>query len=234
MNDIDCWKPFFKLSTDGQRCMAQQTYEPLINPERNIFCANYDWKNKYQRLEDPVRPLYTEDAVNYFFSQEIYYIYKFKSHDFMPDVLEIDEKKKRIFFRWNIETCNDIIYSGRNLTGYCPDWKDQIKKIYCDLYQNETFKLTMYPHCHFVDTDGKIKSIDWYGCIPVNDYWVESKWMDSIIHHTAKFRLEELGSIVDGKYNLKTMFKNSMGKHVTWGDQDMIYIYKEIFQEDPL
>lgn len=230
----DSWIPFFKLDPEGNECMAQQTYEPLLNPEGTVFCANYDWKNKYQKLEDADRPLYTEEAVDYFFRKEVDYISKYQDRDYMPEVLEIDLDTKQIFFRWHGKSCNHIIYSGGNLDDCCFNWRDQIKNIELDLFISGTYKLTMYPHCHFIDSDGKMKAIDWYGCIPVDDYWVLSKWMDSIIHHTAKFRLEETGDIVDGKYNLKRMFKGSMGKHVTWGKQDMKYIYRQIFGQDPL
>lgn len=230
--NTDNWKPFFKLDINGEKCMAQQTYEPLLNPEGTVFCANYDWQNKYQRLEETHRPLYTKKAVNYFFDQEVNYIKKYLNREFMPDLLEIDFNLKKIFFKWHGESCNHIIYSGRDLSKYCPDWKEQIKNIEVNLFKSGTYKLTMYPHCHFIDRDGKMKAIDWYGCIPISDYWVEAEWMDSIIHHTAKFRLEETGDIVNGKYNLERMFKGSMGKHVLWGDQDMKYIYKEIFGEE--
>jgi hemerythrin len=126
-----------------------------------------------------------------------------------------------------------MLYGSKNLDNVCPDWKEQIKNILVDLYNSGTYKLTMYPHCHFIDKEGVMKSIDWYGCIPVSDHWVDAQWMDSIIHHTAKFRLEETGDIVNGKYNLERMFKGSMGKHVHWGDTDMKYIYKEIFGKEP-
>lgn len=231
--NIDTWKPFFKLDPNGIECMSQQTYEPLFNSEGNIFCANYDWLNKYQRLEDNLRPLYTKESVDYFFNQEVKYILKYKDQYFMPKLLDIDYRRKRIFFRWNGKSCNHMLYGTKNLDIVCPDWKDQIKNILVDLHKLETYKLTMYPHCHFIDEDGIMKSIDWYGCIPINDHWVDAQWMDSIIHHTAKFRLEETGDIVEGKYNLERMFKGSMGKHVYWGDQDMKYIYKEIFGDNP-
>lgn len=231
--NLDNWKPFFKLDADGLGCMSQQTYEPLFNPEGNVFCANYDWLNKYQRFEDPIRPLYTKEAVDYFFNQEVKYILEYKNQYFMPKILDIDYKHKRIFFEWHGKSCNHMLYGSKDLDIVCPNWQDQIKNIQLDLYNLGTYKLTMYPHCHFIDNDGVMKAIDWYGCIPVNDYWVDSVWMDSIIHHTAKFRLEETGDIVDGKYNLERMFKGSMGKHVLWGDRDMTYIYKEIFGTDP-
>ena len=68
-----------------------------------------------------------------------------------------------------------------------------------------------------------------YGCIEVADPYIQAKYMDGIIHSTAQFRLDETGDLVDGRYNLETMFKQSLGKHVKWGNEDMNWIYKEIF-----
>ena len=230
--DISNWHPFLKIDADDlTRCMAQQTYEPLINPEGTVFCANYDWTNSYQRREDPIRPLYTSDAVDYFFNKEVENVLKYKNKEYAPEIIDIDYKLKRLYFKWYGETCNEIIYSGRDLSEKCHNWKDQIKNILVDLYNSGTYKLTMYPHCHYIDNDGNMRAIDWYGCVPTDDFCIETKYMDSIIHETAIFRLKETGDLVDGKYNLESMFKNSMSRHVKWGNYSMRYIYDEIFKE---
>lgn len=206
--------------------MAQQTYEPLINPEGNVFCANYDVNNAYQRMEDPIRPLYTQEVVDYFFKKEIYYITKFQHKAWAPEILDIDYDNKQIFFKWYKESCNEIIYSGRQLKD---SWKDDIKSIMLDCYASGVYKLTMYPHCHFYDDAGQMHTLDMYGCVETKDPYIQSIYMDGIIHESAKFRLEETGDIVNGQYNLKNMFKRSLKEHVKWGEQSMEYIYKEIF-----
>ena len=225
---IDNWIPFLKLDEDGTRCMSQQTYEPLLNPERTIFCANYDWSNKYQRQEDPNRTLYTESVTNWFFDNEVRNLLRYKDKPYAPTIVDVDYKAKRIFVEWQGETCNEIIYSGRNLDNYCSNWREQIKYIMTDLYKSGTYKLTMYPHCHYVQ-DGRMRTIDWYGCVPVSDPYVDAEYMDGIIHESAKFRLIETGAVIDNKYNLEIMFQRSMQEHVKWGSQSMKYIYKEIF-----
>jgi len=68
-----------------------------------------------------------------------------------------------------------------------------------------------------------------YGCVEVDDPFIEAKYMDGIIHSTAQFRLDETGDLVNGKYNLETMFKQSLGVHVKWGKEDMRFIYEEMF-----
>jgi len=87
----------------------------------------------------------------------------------------------------------------------------------------------MYPHCHYVDSQGQMRAIDWYGCVPIDKPYIEEKYMQGIIHETAQFRLDETGAAVNSVLNLETMFKRSLGTHVLWGNQDMSYIYKELF-----
>ena len=228
MISINNWIPFLKLDEDGIRCMSQQTYEPLLNPERTIFCANYDWSNKYQKQEDANRTLYTSTVTEWFFDNEVKNLLKYKDKPYTPGVIDIDYKAKQIFFEWQGETCNEIIYSGKKLDNYCSDWKNQLQHIMTDLYNTGTYKLTMYPHCHFIK-DGQMQTIDWYGCVPVNDPYIDAEYMDGIIHESAKFRLAETGAIVNNKYNLEIMFQRSMQEHVKWGNYTMEFIYRKIF-----
>ena len=228
MTDISNWIPFLKIDEDGSRCMSQQTYEPLFNPEHTVFCANYDWSNKYQRQEDSNRMLYTPAVTNWFFDNEVKNLLRYKDKPYTPTIIDIDYNAKQIFFEWQGETCNEIIYSGRNLDNYCSDWKNQLQYIMTDLYREGSYKLTMYPHCHFIK-DGQMQTIDWYGCVPVNDPHIDAEYMDGIIHESAKFRLAETGAIVDNKYNLEIMFQRSMQEHVKWGNYTMEFIYRKIF-----
>lgn len=224
---ITNWIPFYKYTEDGAYgAMSQQTYEPLISQDGKTFCANYDWQNKYQRKWQPDRVGYTEDVVDYFFFKEVEYAHKFANRIWAPEILEIDIARKRIFYKWYGPTCNEVLYSGGTLP---VDWKSQIRSIMLDAYSAGVYKLTMYPHCHYYDNDGVMHAIDMYGCVEVKDPYIEAKYMDGIIHSTAQFRLDETGELVNGKYNLEAMFKQSLGTHVKWGKDDMRFIYEELF-----
>lgn len=219
------WEPYLKLDTYGSPCMAQQTYEPLVSSDGKTFCKNYNFPNDYQYMETNNRPLYTQDVCDWFFQNELDYIKKFEGKPYAPEIIDI--KDKRIYLKWYSKSCNQIIY-GSN---FWPegDWRQQIKEIMLDQYNEGTYKLTMYPHCHYTDSQGQMRAIDWYGCVPVDKPYIEEKYMQGIIHDTAQFRLEETGKAVDSVLNLETMFKRSLGTHVLWGERDMSYIYKELF-----
>ena len=221
------WKPYLKLDTYGSPCMAQQTYEPLISADGKVFCKNYSFPNEYQYRETRDRPLYTKEVVDWFFNNEVYWIEKNIDKSYAPEILEIDRKNQRVFLKWYDKSCNQMIYGGDPWPEQ--QWRQQIKDIMLDQYQSGYYKLTMYPHCHYIDDTGNMRAIDWYGCVPVDRPYIEEKYMQGIIHETAKFRLAETGEAVKNVLNLETMFKRSLGTHVLWGDQNMSYIYREIF-----
>lgn len=223
--NTDHWQPFFKYGEDGTLCLAQQTYEPLISTDRKVFCANYDWQNKYQRMYE-ARDLYTEDVCDWFFQNELYYLEKFKDRSYTPNILDIDYKNKKIFFEWHGYTFNEMLHNCEPV-----EWQEQLKYIMLDLYNSGTYKLTMYPHCHFLDANGIMKTIDWYGCVPIINPLIERKYMDAIVHETARFRLEETGS-TDTHYDLELMYKQSMINHVKWQGQSLGYIHDEIHRNN--
>ncbi len=224
---IDDWIPYYKYNDQGEPgCMSQQTYEPLISPDGKTFCANYNYNNKYQRLYQPNRKLYTPEVVDYFFRKEVNYALKYQSKAWAPKIVELDWANNRIFYEFNGPTCNEMIY-GQGIIS--PTWKVQIYDIMMDLYKDGVYKLTMYPHCHFYDQQGQMHTLDMYGCVEVKDPFIDKNIMDGIIHETAQFRLDETGETINDRYNLETMFKRSLSVHVKWGDQTLSHVYQDIF-----
>jgi hypothetical protein len=227
-SNLKNWKKYFKFSSPGNRGIAQMNYEPLINPEGNIFCANYDVNNEYQKIEGN-RPLYTQEITEWFFEREVYYIEKFSKKPYAPEIIDIDFKQKKIFVKWYGYTCNEIIYGE----GAWPkkDWLNKVEDIILDQCQSGIYKLTMYPHCHYIDNNDNMRAIDWYGVVDISDPYVKSKYMDAIIHDTAKHRLEETLPLVNGCYNLEIMFKRGLEKYVYWGNETLDFIYDKVFSE---
>jgi hypothetical protein len=110
-------------------------------------------------------------------------------------------------------------------------WINMIRDVMLDQFNEGYYKLTMYPHCHYVTDQGIMKAIDWYGCVPINNPLVPVQCMDAIIHDTAKDRLKETGEAVDGYYNLEVMFKQGLKKHVKWGHVSLEFIYNRMFNK---
>lgn len=221
------WNPYLKLDHTGFACMSQQTYEPLVSNDGKTFCKNYSFPNDYQYRETSDRPLYTEEVVDWFWNNELKWIEYFKNKPYASEIIDIDYNSKKIYIKWYNESCNQIMYGGK----VWPEdqWRGQIKNIMLDQYREGVYKLTMYPHCHYIDNDNNMRAIDWYGCVKVDYPYIEEKYMQGIIHDSAKFRIEETGTVNTGLINLEIMFMRSLSTHVLWGYQNMNYIYKEMF-----
>lgn len=225
--NTDTWHYYYKLLDADKKGIAQTTYEPLVNPEGTVFCANYNINTSYHK-DMGERPLYTQEVIDWFFNNEVKNIEFFKNKSYAPEVLDIDYSNKKIFIKWYGSTCNEIIYSGKR---WPRQWIDMIRNIMLDQFNEGYYKLTMYPHCHYVTDQGIMKAIDWYGCLPINNPIVPKQCMDAIIHDSAKFRLNETGEAVDGHYNMEVMFKRGLEEHVQWGNVNLKFIYNEIFNK---
>ncbi len=225
--NIDYWNYYYKFSEPNKKGIAQTTYEPLINPEGNIFCANYSLDSTYHQSMGP-RPLYTKEVIDWFFNNDVKNLERFSKKSYAPEILDIDYANKRIFLKWYKITCNDTVYSSDS---WPLEWLDQLKEIMLDQYNEGYYKLTMYSHCHYITDYGQMKAIDWYGCLPISQPLVPKVCMDAIIHDSAKFRLEETGPVEDGYYNMETMFKRGLEEHVLWGSKNLKFIYDAIFKK---
>lgn len=225
--NISNWNHYYKFSEKGQLGMAQTTYEPLINPEGTVFCANYTLHTSYHQSMGE-RPLYDQETVDWFFNNDVKNLKHFANKDYAPEVLEIDYINKRIFIKWYGKSCNDIVYTNDD---WPKIWLEQLKDIMLDQIKEGYYKLTMYSHCHYVTDQGQLKAIDWYGCVPIENPFIYRKYMDAIIHESAKFRLDETGPLVGDYYNLEIMFKRGLQEHVLWGDKNLKFIYDLIFNK---
>ncbi len=179
--NTDNWNYYYKFSQVGMKGMSQTTYEPLINPEGNVFCANFKLNSDYHKEMGP-RPLYTQEVVDWFFNNEVKNLERFSNKSYCPEVLDIDHTNKKIFIKWYKHTCNDMVYSGNP---WSKQWVGQFREIMMDLINEGYYKLTMYPHCHYVTNDGVMKSIDWYGCLPKDSPLVAKNCRAAIIRVSA-------------------------------------------------
>jgi hypothetical protein len=225
--DISDYQPYLKYDEAGYQCMAQQTYEPLVSSDGKVFCKNYAFPNEYQYQETNDRPHYTQEVVDWFWNTELFFLNYFQNKPYAPEVLHVDEHERRIFLKWYSYSCNDLIYKSNNWPK--DNWMKQIQSIITDQYKEGVYKLTMYPHCHYTDNDGQMRCIDWYGCVPTNYPFIQEKFMRGIIHGTAEFRLNETGPAQSGLLNLETMFKRSLSTHVKWGEYNLDFIHRQLF-----
>jgi hypothetical protein len=229
----DNWNPYFKINHENGRLIESNLiYTPLINPENTILCMNFDHTHPYQnegvKEHLPSRPYYTEEMVKFFFEREVKYLEIFKNKIWAPTILDVDFADQKIFLQWPGKNCNQSCFGGGDLDSECPNWKDQMTDIIKDIYNDGYYKITLYPHCYFIE-GGILKTMDFYGCIEQQDPYIDFEKVKGLINVSAH-RFEE--ALDERKrLNIEIMFKRSLTTYVYWPDNILPKIYTELFDQ---
>ena len=69
--NINEWTPYYKIDpTENRLVRSNMLYTPLVNPEGNVMCMNWDNTHPYQLMHGP-RPDFTPDLIEFFFKREV-------------------------------------------------------------------------------------------------------------------------------------------------------------------
>lgn len=226
--NINDWNPYYKIDpTENRLVRSNMLYTPLINPEGNVFCMNWDTTHSYQLKHGP-RPDFTPDLIDFFFEREVTHLKFFKDrYKWAPEVIDIDEKNKLIFFKWYGETCNNIVYSDRSLDQECPSWQPQLYFIINDIFNMGYYKVSLYPHCFYLDDDNLLHTFDFYGCMHRSNPFIEYDKIKGMVGPNSKERFDEAmtGDIV----NVEVLFKRSLETYIKWPHSALNTIYNRIY-----
>ena len=206
-------------------------YTPLINPEGTIMCMWFDHTNRYQN-EDiaywlPSRPFYTKEMVKFFFDREVEYLTAFKDKPWAPTILEVDYDKQQIFFKWQGKSLNHVIFGGGDLNEYCPFWQEQMADIIKDVVASGYYKVSLYPHCYYVEDD-VLKTFDFYGSVKQSDPYVLLDHIRGMIGETSGPRFVE--ATEGNKLNIGILFKRALEEYVEWPNDALKNVYKELYE----
>jgi hypothetical protein len=223
------WIPYYKIDPIENRLTRHNMlYTPLVNPEGNIMCMLWDADSGYQTRYGP-RPEFTQELVDFFFNRELTHLEIFKDYSWAPEIVDIDVSGKKIFYKWYGETLNNVVYdSSRNLNKEIPTWKKQLEIILNDIYKIGYMKMSLYPHCHYLDNSGNIHTMDFYGCAPCSDPFIEVSKLYGMIGPRSNERFEE--ATTNGIVDLTFFFKRAMTHYIKWPEDPLPEIYKRITQ----
>jgi hypothetical protein len=224
--NVNSWLPYYKIDPIENRLVrSNMLYTPLINPEGTVFCMYWDYQNDYQTKHGS-REDFTKELIDFFFEREIKHLEIFKNKSWAPTLIDVDIPNKQIFFKWSGETCNNIVYSGRNLNDYCSNWQEQLEFIITDIFNDGYYKLSLYPHCHFID-NGVLKTFDFYGCVDRSNPFIEMSKIKGMVGPNSQQRFDE--SVSDNVVNLDILFKRALEKYIVWPNNVLQKLHKKLF-----
>jgi hypothetical protein len=174
----------------------------------------------------------TKDLVDFFFQKELDNLQRFQKFDWCPKLLDVDTTQNKILIEFNKATINYPFVQGGydRLTELCPDWQEQIFAILSDIKSTGYFKMSLYPHCFFLDKRNRIKPIDFYACLPHDDAKIPKSKIQGIIGNQSTKRFDDAtkGDMVD----FEVFFKITMESYLsnTWGENNPFpEFYKRLY-----
>lgn len=228
MIDTKEWQYFYKIY-DSWPQPTNLLYTPLISPDGSMICMWWDETSPYQHENDRL----TAELVNFFFEREIKYLTVFQKFPWAPKLLDVDLKERKILIEFNKETLNHIIFTpGRSLDQECPDWREQIFSILKDIVDSGYYKMALYPHCFFIDSNGKIKTFDFYSSLEQEERYLERKKIEGMIGGDSDGRFTE--ATTDGIIDFEMFFKKTVSVHLkhAWPDNPFPEYYKKLFPNE--
>ena len=206
--NTDIWEYFYKISPTGDQ-PTNLLYTPLLNKEKNVLCMWWNDKSPYQEANQ----LLNNDLINFFFDREVNHLTSMQSRPWSPKLLDVDKNNKNIFIEFNKETLNHIVFnSSRNIELECPDWQEQIIEVVRDIVMLGYYKMSLYPHCFFIDQNKKIKTIDFYACVGIKERYINRSNLEGMIGVNSVERFNS--ATVDNKIDFKVFFENTVKHHL--------------------
>jgi hypothetical protein len=227
MTDTSNWEYYYKLTQDGYPTDSNMLYTPKMNPEKNILCMHYCVDQDYRKNGTVLE----EDLIQWFFDREVRFLNELSHFKTTPSVVDVDLANRKIFIEWNKETLSQVVFDkSRNLDEELPDWKDQIKDFLLATKANSIYKMSLYPHCFFIDKNKVLKTIDYYAVVPYTDRFIERRIIEGVIGKHGAYRFDE-STNNHGYVDFKQFFEITLTKHLElyWPSSPFGDLFKELY-----
>lgn len=229
MTDTSNWEYYYKLTPGGIASDSNMLYSPKINPEQNVMCMHYCVDPVYRKNGSVMK----EDLIQWFFDREVKFLNELSYLKTTPKVYDVDLANRQVFIEWNKETLSQIVFdSTRNLDQEVPNWQGQIKEFLISTKSNNFYKMSLYPHCFYIDKQGQLRTIDYYAVVPYAERFVERKIIEGVIGKDGAYRFDE-STDDQGYIDFKKFFEITVTKHLTryWPNSPFEDIFKEVYSD---
>ena len=137
-----------------------------------------------------------------------------------------------MFIEWNNESLSYVVNDpNRSIDKELPDWKHQLKEILKEFYSAGYYKMSLYPHCFFIDKNKQIKTIDYYAVVPHNEPYIEYKLIEGVVGEHGKYRFDK--STDNGLLDINKFHEITVNTHndTYWPYNPFKEVYKEIYND---
>lgn len=187
-------KHYYKI-LQGE-CVANVLYEPII--DGNKFIMNWNPNEYYENK------LMTNEHYDYWFRREIHYANKISDKDYAPEIIDIDEKNRKMVFKWYDKS----LFSLFDVDG----WLGKVIRIKKDLEKIGIKKINLYPHTCYYDDNYNLRIFDMYGSCSHDDRFLGLDLLRPLIREEERWATCIKDNMLDAYCLYETTLKNNHGR----------------------
>lgn len=203
MPNLTKWNFYYNQEPDGI-CRANLVYTPYVSPDNKTFCMKFHRNPEYHNVQLE-NEQWSEDLLDERFQREVDMYRLAKTTVAVADVIDIDESQREIYIKWPGDDFYMMGY-GRSYDDVLPDWREQVKQRYREMWSSGILKFSMHPNSWLVYDDGILRPFNWFFSFErneadrsIHDYLIQLS--DSRQEKLAPI-LQETGVDIKRKYDL--------------------------------
>ncbi len=220
------WKYLYKTNYDYESSSPTNMIStPSVNNDGHMLKIQFDKDSPYQQYNKNL----SAELVSFFFNKELDNLIRFQGESWCPKLIDTDRPNQTFFIEFNVETLNKIVTDkSRDLTQEYPNFKSEMEHIITSLDALGYRKMSLYPHCFFIGMDNRLKTIDFYACLPKGEM-IKRSFIEGIIG-TNSLKRFDYAATVDGYINFDMFFEYTMKYQLshTWGTNN---IFPELYEK---
>lgn len=167
---------------------------------------------------NPVGDRYPQNLITSSFERECRYLQRLKDYKWCPEVIKIDDKNRKIYFKWYNNTCEEHLSTN---------WKVQLETVVRDLAEEEIYKPSFYPKFFYVDSFDNLRAYAFYSASDKNEQPISMDFYRPILNTDRSVLVETLE--VDGKLDMGVLQWHAFNTYIKWPDDFLPVIYKKVF-----
>lgn len=182
-------------------------YKSLVNETGDVFCMDFN----------PTDSKYSQELIQSSFEREVKYLSKL-NYSWMPEVIEINSKSRKIYFDWYNNTCEQRLPT---------DYKEQLLQIVTDLNYEEVYKPSFYPKYFYVDNNDQMHAFTFYSAFDYSEQPVEIDFYKPILNSDRLSIVEKLS--VNGNLDVKLLVEKAFNEYIEWPENPLPEIYRTVY-----
>lgn len=180
----------------------------ILEISNDTACMNFN----------PENPKYSQQLIDSSFRRELKFLEQIQSLKWSPEITEVDEPSRKIYFKWYNNTCEDRLPQN---------WKYQLTDIVKDLHRLKIYKPNFYPKCFYIDNKDIIHSWIFYSSSSYEEQPIDIDFYRPILNSDRLQTIEKIS--VAGKVDMKLLIEQAFTDYIRWPDHELKNIYNKVY-----